>query len=102
MTDDEFITFTETHGFPLFAVVDSIDMKLYDGELFTRYDEADKFRIELEKQMPSLVGNDYLVVEINGKNDVRIDKRPFKWLKNDRFYFVGSSKYVYTQKQQGQ
>jgi hypothetical protein len=90
--------FGEHCDFPLFAVIDEIDKKLYANELFTKFEEAEKFRVELERLMLSLVCNDFLVVEIHGKNDVRMEKYPIEWLGKDSFYFCGSSKYNSTTK----
>ena len=98
MKVDAHEVFGEHCDFPLFAVVDEIDKKFYVNELFTRFNEAEKFRVELERHMPSLVCNDFLVVEIHEKNDVRMEKYPIEWLRKDSFYFCGGSKYIRTPK----
>ena len=39
--------FGEYCDFPLFAVIDEIDKKFYVNELFTKFEEAEKFRAEI-------------------------------------------------------
>lgn len=71
-------------GLPLYGVIETLDKKFMGENLFKTKEDAEKVKIEYDRQMPSLVWNEYKVVKVEKSSQIIGIDLPFQ----NGYYFT--------------